>query len=203
VLWSRCILWRRRATRLRRLLSIADCADLRIVPTLTRHALRSGRFLLATSAQSCPGARLHSCASARLRAGFACCYPDPRRRDWSESAGTDEVSPGQPCVASHVNLRCLSSVPHAAAGASRIVPTSAACKPVLPGRPRTRSAQSPGRHNRPAVHDSEWRSDAQICAAGSSPAAEASMVAITGYLPCHGAPMSSPEFRAFDLVEAP
>jgi hypothetical protein len=42
---------------------------------LTRHALRSGRFLQATSAQSCPGARLHSCASAPLRAGFAAATP--------------------------------------------------------------------------------------------------------------------------------
>jgi hypothetical protein len=46
----------------------ADCADLVIVPTLTRHALRSGRFLLATSAQSCADAWLHSCASAPLPA---------------------------------------------------------------------------------------------------------------------------------------
>ena len=84
---------------------IADCADLWIVPTLTRHALRSGRFLPATSAQSCPGARLHSCASARLRAGFACCYPDPRRRDWSESAGTDEVSPCVSCALLRTSTR--------------------------------------------------------------------------------------------------
>lgn len=34
---------------------IADCADLRIVPTVARYAFRSGRFLLATLAQSRPG----------------------------------------------------------------------------------------------------------------------------------------------------
>jgi hypothetical protein len=34
----------------------ADCADLRVVPTLTRHALRNGSLLPATSAQSSPGA---------------------------------------------------------------------------------------------------------------------------------------------------
>jgi hypothetical protein len=44
---------------------------------------------------------------------------------WSESAGTDEVSPsGQPCVASQVNSRCLSSVRMHAGAASRIVPTT-------------------------------------------------------------------------------
>jgi hypothetical protein len=48
--------------------AIADCADLVIVPTLTRHPLRSGRFPLAISAQSCP--RRPNCC------------PEPRRHCW-------------------------------------------------------------------------------------------------------------------------
>ena len=46
----------------------ADCADVRIVLTSTRHAWRSGRFLLATWSQSCSAAWMHSCASAPLPA---------------------------------------------------------------------------------------------------------------------------------------
>ena len=142
MLWSRCFLWRRRATRLRRLLSIADCADLRIVPTFTRHALRSGRFLLATSAQSCPGARLHSCASARLRAGFACCYPDPRRRDWSESAGTDEVSPR----ASRALLRMSTCDASVRFRTPRLGPLGL-CRPRRPVSLFCRGVHERGRHN--------------------------------------------------------
>jgi hypothetical protein len=67
----------------------------------------------------------------------------------NESAGTDEVPPsGQRCSASHVNSRYLSSVHARADTASRIVPISSASNPAVSARPRTTSAQSPGRHNR-------------------------------------------------------
>ena len=57
---------------------IADCADLVIVPTLTRHASHYGRFLLATSAQSCPGTRLHSGARAQFRVQDSLAVADAR-----------------------------------------------------------------------------------------------------------------------------
>jgi len=44
---------------------IADRADLRIVPTVTRYAFRSGRFLRATSAQSSPGLSENSRSSRK------------------------------------------------------------------------------------------------------------------------------------------
>jgi hypothetical protein len=53
---------------------IADCADLRIVPTLTRHALRYGRFLrdIGTTLSGYVAALLRLGAIAR--AGLACCW---------------------------------------------------------------------------------------------------------------------------------
>jgi hypothetical protein len=129
--------------------AIADCADLGIVPTLTRHTLRSETFLQATSAQSSPGAR-----AVLLRLGAIArrtCLLSPILGDAleNESAGTDEVPPsGQRCIASHVNSRYLSSVHARADMASRIVPTSSASNPAVSARPRTTSAQSPGRRNR-------------------------------------------------------
>jgi hypothetical protein len=132
-----------RAQRLGRLVvepCAIDCADLRIVPTWTRHAWRSGRFLPATSAQSCPGARLHSCFSARLRAGLLAATRILRAAIGVKALARMRCRLGSAVRCSHVNSRCLSSVPPAAGAASRIVPTSPACNPVLPGRPRTTSA---------------------------------------------------------------
>lgn len=64
--------------------------DAPIVPTfglcrpLTRHASHYGRFLLATSAQSSPGTRLHSAGSGQFRAqdflAVACC--SATRLEW-------------------------------------------------------------------------------------------------------------------------
>jgi len=98
---------------------IADCADLRIVPTLTRHAFRSGRFLLATSAQSCPGAPAQSCLSARFRARDCSLLRDPRRQYWSERAGPDEVSPSGPAVRFFAPQR---AIPHFGSGRGRMRP---------------------------------------------------------------------------------
>jgi hypothetical protein len=123
----------------------ADCADLRIVPTLIQHALRSRRFRLATSAQSCSDAWLHFCASAPLPARRTCLLPDPRRRGWSEHAGRMGFRPRAAVPNFAPQPPCLTSVRTGACAASRIVPTSPACNPVPPGRPRTTSAQSRGR----------------------------------------------------------
>jgi len=104
---------------------IADCADLRIVPTLTRHAFRSGRFLLATSAQSCPGAPAQSCLSARFRARDCSLLRDPRRQYWSERAGPDEVSPSGSAVRFFAPQR---AIPHFGSGRGRMRPLGF-CRP--------------------------------------------------------------------------
>jgi hypothetical protein len=81
----------------RRLCRPPDCADLNMACVAQRDSYWRHRH----NPVRVPGC--NPCASARLRAGFAFCYPDPRSRDWSESAGPDEVSPR----ASRVFLRTL------------------------------------------------------------------------------------------------
>jgi hypothetical protein len=71
----------------------ADCADVVIVPTLTRHVLQSRRFLLATSAQPLRVPRHYSCASARLRAQDLLAVTRSLATRLKENAGTDEVLP--------------------------------------------------------------------------------------------------------------
>jgi len=53
--------WRRRGRAPERLTERRLCRDLRIVPTVPRHPLRSRRFAPATSAQSCPSRLTQSC----------------------------------------------------------------------------------------------------------------------------------------------
>jgi hypothetical protein len=119
----------------------ADCADL-IVPTLM-HALRSWRFRLATSAQSCwRWLLLRLALLLARRTLFPISATALEQTRWY----LDGVSPWELCPTSHLNPPCLNSVRTDVRG-PRILPTSPACNPVPPGRPRTTSAQSRGRHN--------------------------------------------------------
>jgi hypothetical protein len=86
-------------------LAIADCADLRIVPTLPRHPLRSRRFVLATSAHSCPDESPGPNRAAR--SGFTTntpsCCSDRVVVGVGESIDTHEVSDRAGRVSSQMN----------------------------------------------------------------------------------------------------
>ena len=72
---------------------IADCADLRIVPTVTRYAFRSGRFLRATSAQASPGVSENSRSSRKPnRSAAGLPVVDRRLRPGEYGAGFGQVN---------------------------------------------------------------------------------------------------------------
>ena len=129
---------------------IADCADLRIGPTLTRHAWYSGRFLLATSAQSSSAAWTRCASAPRRHCRRRTCIllPDPQRRDWSETLARMRFA-FRPAV----RFRRTSTRESSLRPVQARVRLLGLCRPRRPatlfsrGRPRTTSAQSQGRHN--------------------------------------------------------